>query len=455
MPIRRAPLVALAAVVLAACAGDAAPTAAVPTPPGAGPVPSAAATHLALLRAASVRNRNHDASPYREVRMADVPIDPLLGPRSDYVNAVTVSGNPEPDFPVTGVGTFRIACEFSHFAYDDPLLYPGQPGAAHLHMFFGNTDVNAYTTWESLRDRGSSTCNGQELNRTGYWAPAIIDAQGNARVPERIIVYYKGYGLGQGGSAPFPDRAAMITKSGAGDVHLTSWNNGGTNGPGTGEFTFQCTDQFRGQRSPMSNTIPTCTPGAFRRVLEMHVKFPMCWNGQDPADWNNWGLPTVGGWFFNECSGRTRIPHIEYIIAYPLEAGETTAGWYLSSDVDAATRRLAREPGSTSHADWWGAWKPEINRRWLAECVNFRDAQPHGCGFGYLTNGGPDGDRPLPGPALRYRPEYTGPIKVAATTLHRELCPGVAPATTAEAAAYCRPPRPSGMTGAGHAGHLH
>jgi hypothetical protein len=383
-----------------------------------------------------------------------VPVDPLLGPRSDYLDAVRVSGNPEPDFPVTGVGSFRIACEFSHFAYDDPLLFPGRPGAAHLHMFFGNTDVNAYTTWESLRDSGSSTCNGQELNRSGYWAPAMLDADGNVRVPERIIVYYKGYGLGQGGAQLFPDRAAMITRAGAGDVHATSWNAGGTAGPGSTDFTFQCTDQFRGgPRTPAANTIPVCTPRAFRAVLEMHVKFPMCWNGRDAGDWTNWGLPTVGGWFWAECGGRTRIPHIEYIIAYPLAPGETTAGWYLSSDVDPVSRRLGTTPGASSHADWWGAWKPEINRRWLDACVNFRDAQPHGCGFGYLTNGGPDSDRPLPGPALRYRPEYTGPRTVAAMTLHRELCRGASPATTPQAAAYCTPAPPSAPAAAHHAHH--
>jgi hypothetical protein len=120
--------------------------------------------------------------------------------------------------------------------------------------------------------------------------------------------------------------------------------------------------------------------------------------------------------------------------------------------VDPVTRRLARDPGSTSHADWWGAWKPEVIRDWVANCVNFRDTQPHGCGFGYLTNGGPDGGNPYPGPALRYRPEYTGPMTVAATTLHRELCPGGPAITSAAGAAYCRP---AGSAGTNTAHHSH
>ena len=150
-------------------------------------------SNLALIRSQSVRNRNHDGSPFRSTPQAALDTSsssPLLGSRSAYLG--NPNGNPEQAFPVSAGGQFRISCEFSHFAYDDPLVAPNDPGAAHLHMFFGNTDVNAYSTFSSLRDTGSSTCNGQELNRTGYWVPAMIDGDGNARIPERIVVYYKG-----------------------------------------------------------------------------------------------------------------------------------------------------------------------------------------------------------------------------------------------------------------------
>ncbi|MGL4610386.1 MAG: hypothetical protein ACRCYY_12035 [Trueperaceae bacterium] len=59
--------------------------------------------------------------------------------------------------------------------------------------------------------------------------------------------------------------------------------------------------------------------------------------------------------------------------------------------------------------------------------------------LGYLTNGGPDGDNPVSGPALKFRQQYEGPIKVAATQLYQELCPGGSAISTPTAAAYCRP----------------
>ncbi len=400
--------------------------------------------NLAMITKGSVRNRNLDGSSYRATPMASLPIgttSPLLGPRSDYLNSA--GGNPEPGFPTRGVGTFRTSCEFSHFAYDDPLVHPNKPGAAHLHMFWGNTDVNAYSTYDTLKDSGSSTCNGMELNRTGYWAPAMFDAQGNVRVPERIIVYYKGYGLAQGASQVYPARAAMVITD---KIHRTPDGQGGV-----AEMNFLCSDQFRAQRTPASLTIPVCDGssaiklwGSGRAALEMHVKFPNCWNGLDASKPENWVLARSGSWFYSNCvaDGTKTFPNIHYIIAYPLEPGETTAGWYLSSDVDPTTRTRSKAGGSTVHADWWGGWHPTINKQWIDNCVNYRNNnQDHGCGFGYLTNGGPEtnGAAPFPGPALKYRQQYTGPSKVAAATLYRELCPGGSAISTATAAAYCRP----------------
>jgi Domain of unknown function (DUF1996)/Ricin-type beta-trefoil lectin domain-like len=405
--------------------------------------------NLQMITKATVRNRNLDSSAYRNTPMASLPTgatSPLLGPRSDYLQ--NAGGNPEVGFPARGVGTFRTSCEFSHFAYDDPLVHPNKPGAAHLHMFWGNTNVNAYSTYNTLYNSGSSTCNGVELNRTGYWAPAMFDAKGNVRVPERIIVYYKGYGLAQGKSIVYPPKAAMVIDD---IIHRTSDATGGV-----AEMNFLCSDQFRAQRTPASLTIPVCDGssaiklwGSGRAAIEMHVKFANCWNRQDPSNPKNWLLSRAGVWFYSNCEERATLPNIHYIIAYPLEPGETTAGWYIASDVDPTTRTRTKAGGSTVHADWWGAWNPAINKEWIDNCVNFKrdfngdgiDDEDHGCGFGYLSNGGPElnGAEPFPGRALKYRQQYTGPIKVAASTLYRELCPGGSAISSATAAAYCKP----------------
>jgi hypothetical protein len=132
----------------------------------------------------------------------------------------------------------------------------------------------------------------------------------------------------------------------------------------------------------------------------------------------------------------------------------------LSSDVDPNSRTRSKEGGSTIHADWWGGWHPSINKEWIDNCVNDTRAVNKGCGFGYLSDGGPSNKNPKPGRALKFRQQYTGPIKVTASTLYRELCPGGSTISTATAAAYCRP-QPMNMQMSGgsavmnhdHAGH--
>jgi len=388
----------------------------------------------------SYRNTNQDNSPYTNTTSAQLPVESLYGPRTDYLN--NPAGNPEQDFPVDEGGQFREGCEFSHFAYDDPLVYPGQPGKAHLHMFFGNTDANAYSTYNTLLNSGSGTCNGMELNRTAYWAPAMFDSNGNVRIPERIVVYYKGEGLANSKAEPYPEGAGIVANQ-----NINTLDNG--RGGAAGKFNFICSDQFSGASEPASNTMPACDGNRFldaygvtdtpHVVLEMNVKFPQCWTGSNPGDYaNSYHIPTEGSWYFSKCDDHT-LTNLEYFINYRVAIGENTAGWYLSSDVNPQTLAKDKVSGASTHADWFGAWHRNTMQMWIDNCVKFRTNEPSGCGFGYLTNGGPDGNNPRPGPALKYRKQYTGPEKVPAQTLFKDLCKTTRQYTGPTSAAYCTP----------------
>lgn len=401
--------------------------------------------NLALILASDVRNTNHDDSPFLDTPSADLVPTDHYGPRSDYLG--DPGGNPEHSFPIDAGGQFRAGCEFSHFAYDDPLVFPNQPGASHLHMFFGNTHVNAFSSYETLLDSGGSSCNGQELNRSGYWAPAMFDGEGNVRVPERVVVYYKGEGRSNGESIPFAPETALIATE---NLNERNTDFGGANG----KFSFVCSDQFSSTGDPLSNTIPDCDGNLMldrygvtdnpHVTLEMNVKFPQCWNGEDPADWiNNYAVPRVGNWYGSDCEGEfdKNLPNIEYFVNYRVDVGESTGDWYLASDVDRETFTRSVAGGTSVHADWWGAWHAETNQMWIDNCVNFRADTRSGCGFGYLSDGGPDGQNPYDGPALRLRPQYTGPHKIPAATIFDQLCRPHTdrPFNNTEDAAWCVP----------------
>lgn len=417
--------------------------------------------NLALIQAHTARNTNHDNSPSRSIPQAQLDIS-TGGPLIDTDRAAYLGqpqGNPENAFPLAGGGQFRISCEFSHFAYDDPLVHPNQPGRAHLHMFFGNTDVNAFSTYETLRDTGSSTCNGGEANRTGYWAPAMIDGDGQVRIPERVVVYYKGEGLANGanpnattGSLPYkPGMANIASADGLSVPEVDNFDGGAP-----GEVNYKCSNNFSGPRFDEGvDQIPNCSGDFYnnypntRTVLEMEIKFWNCFpTDADPTDLTQWAPAgkTRGVWFFSNCTGeggqspgspplldKETFPNLVYYVNYVVEPGDDTSDWFLSSDVDGSTverptPNLLGTRGSTHHADWWGAWHPTINQEFLDNCVNFLDPNANsGCGFGYLTNGGPDQENPLPGRTLKYRPQYDtvgdpASYKVPLATLFAELC---------------------------------
>ena len=96
-----------------------------------------------------------------------------------------------------GDANFRVACQWSHLAKDDSIAekVKNKPGAAHLHMFWGNTTTDAFTNnrpGDPIGSRGGGTCSGGALNRSAYWMPALIhDPTYSVLAPKEIIIYYK------------------------------------------------------------------------------------------------------------------------------------------------------------------------------------------------------------------------------------------------------------------------
>ncbi|OTP75825.1 putative secreted protein [Caballeronia sordidicola] len=67
---------------------------------------------------------------------------------------------------------FDVQCNYSHTLPDDAIVYPGKPGEAMVHEFFGNPNANAYTTYDSLNNNKVTTCN-SAADVSAYWAPQL------------------------------------------------------------------------------------------------------------------------------------------------------------------------------------------------------------------------------------------------------------------------------------------
>lgn len=274
-----------------------------------------------------------------------------------------------PTAPGDGTSSFRINCTFSHMRFDDPLVLPGEPGATHLHTFFGNTGADAHSTPASIRDSGDSTCTGGTANRSAYWSPSVIDTSTGRPVvsPDRpffLMVYYKtGYsGVAHHEVQNFPDELRML----AGDP--------GATGPQPGVVEFSCTGASYGPEVLHATSFPDCRPG---QLFTMAIIFPQCWDGErlDSADHRShmaYASPGSG------CPRSHPVPlaQITQNFRYRVPAAGMS-DWRLSSDLD------GRPAGHSAHADWMNGWDREVFDLVVTNC--YRPGLE--CGMNLLGDG--------------------------------------------------------------------
>lgn len=377
---------------------------ATPTPP---PTSNNYQANLAKIMASPFRNKNEDGSKFLTTASAALPVTELYGPRIDYNGEIS---NLDPNGIGKGIGIFRATCDFSHFSYDDPIVFPGQPEQAHLHMFWGNTHVNAFSTYDTLINSGGSTCNGQELNRTAYWIPALIDANYNVRIPNYIKIYYKSYGSAVGPTAYYPDNMMLL-------ANPADFASGETMG-------FSCNG------SSLQLSIPSCTGN-----LQMNVRFRNCWNGQDPSKYKDNYAMALYSWYTGICPSNfpIHLQNIEYLVDFTVDGGNSNT-WFLSSDVDRASTTIPGARGGTIHGDWFGGWHKGTNKLWVDRCNNVPSTD---CETGYLGGRLPSETQY---PALKFRKGfYNGTNSYPGKELFKALCTNTAKQVTKpESIAYCR-----------------
>ena len=102
----------------------------------------------------------------------------------------------------------KIECDLSHTNRDDPIVFPGQPGAAHQHEFFGNRSTNASSTYASMFGKATTCPFGGDT--AGYWAPTLLNASGQRIAPRGMTVYYRDRPQESLPVTPFPPDFRMI-----------------------------------------------------------------------------------------------------------------------------------------------------------------------------------------------------------------------------------------------------
>ena len=240
--------------------------------------------------------------------------------------------------PQGAVAQFVVECAFTHAAPDDPIVLPGRPGASHLHVFFGATDVDAYSTAESLAAGGTS-CD-QPGDTAAYWAPALL-RDGVSVDPIRSVAYYRaGPGVDPTTVVPYPFGLEMVAGSAAAvepqPLEVVAWTCG------TGS-----------RREPAP---PTCPDSINVRLV---VTFPDCWNGEDLASADLVSHVSYSSTGACPATHPVPIPQLQFSVEYPV-----------SGDLDGL--ELASGGLHSAHADFFNAWDPDRLEREVRNCLHRR-----------------------------------------------------------------------------------
>ncbi len=242
-----------------------------------------------------------------------------------------------------GTGQFVLRCLYSHSLMDDPIVAPGQPGAFHMHDFFGNTSVDAFSTMESMLAAGT-TCR-VPSDTAGYWAPTAY-LNGEQVTPTVMRIYY--LGSKRGTVETFPPGLQMI----AGNRFAESPEDN----PHVAWYCGATTDV----KTPLEGEPYDCGPWSSHSFVDgiiAVIDFPNCWNGTGlrPEDvvYPVNGVCPIG---FRHVLPRIS-ERVHYGIMNPLNPDGTMA------------LTLSSGPTHTLHADFWNTWQQERLDQLVNDCI--------------------------------------------------------------------------------------
>jgi hypothetical protein len=185
------------------------------------------------------------------------------------VSLVAAGDTPIPPPSKVG-GKFEVSCGLSHIAQVDPIVSPGQPKSAHLHVFFGNETTDQNSVPSSLVG-GPTTCRLAD-DSAAYWLPAAYRTDTmQAVLPVFIRAYY--YGTPGVTETHFPAGLEML-----------AGNHDATQPSEAEHIVFSCANSR--DTTPIRDYPYDCRtpPGvpASGGVVAI-VRFPYCWDGTGTA----------------------------------------------------------------------------------------------------------------------------------------------------------------------------
>jgi hypothetical protein len=258
---------------------------------------------------------------------------------------------------------WQTRCVPSHVANDDPIVFPGQTGLSHTHVFFGNATTDASSTASSLlaaiRNGNRNTSCEDRLDGSAYWVPALYEcppavttctqANGTRVDPDLLFTYF---------ARPAEAAADQIHPFPAG-FQMIAGNPAATAAQPLSVIRWRCSSSTTGSSAP-----PTAAQCPAGNDIIVRITFPNCWDGVLPQ-------------------GRAFSQHVAYGIGRPCPAAfpqRLPTLWInlrYPNDGQAHSYGLASGSIYSAHADFMDAWEPSEMSRLTTLCLT---GTPDPCG---------------------------------------------------------------------------
>jgi Domain of unknown function (DUF1996) len=263
-----------------------------------------------------------------------------------------LAGGGKRHFTIVG---FALNCKYVKSLPDDPVLGHGHPGESPANDFYGATNVDANSTFTTLRQSVSSCIT--KYDTSAYLQPQLL-LGGQAQTPIALFDYYEiPKGADPASIKQWPNDFSMVA-----DASHIYWACGGGGAP---------------HRSAPYN----CADYGSTGNITAYANFPTCWDGADPSTPADTVYPvnTVCPVGFT-----TRIPQLT-----------EQSGWSFGDGTNAT---FTTGDASTFRGEYMNGWDPNYLAMLMVTCINANVA----CGSLWNSGDNPprmDSVKVLPSPA--------------------------------------------------------
>jgi Domain of unknown function (DUF1996) len=238
---------------------------------------------------------------------------------------------------------FVVRCRFSHEATDDPILFPGKPGASHRHSFFGNRATDSSSTGSSLL-AGATSCD-EPGDAAAYWLPSPLGAKWTS-----IQAYYSAGQLSPNSISSYPNGIALIGGHPPNHHHNMTHHNMtpevSAQPPTKPSAMWSCGRSI--DEPGWTQTVPTCPKSQtiFARIA------------------------------FGQCASASKTGQIQTSTTDPTEAGVCPPSHPIGipqlrirAELIGTPSALSSGPLTSLHADFMNGWNPEALKQLIDICI--------------------------------------------------------------------------------------